>query len=107
MFGFLRDDGRFFYVSEAAASDSNLHYALSGNYFVVDGGAGGSGICRSMYLFKYDKDSMRLLDKIEEPDGGDFSAPRLHFLVSRGAVIWPQDRTGGQRRARVGDLREG
>jgi len=71
-FGFLRDDGRFFYVSEAAASDSNLHHALSNNYFVVDGGAGGSGICRSMYLFKYDKDSMRLLDKIEEPDGGEF-----------------------------------
>jgi hypothetical protein len=73
MFGFLRDDGRFFYVRETAASDSDLHYALSGSYFVVDGGAGGSGVCRSMYLFKYDKDSMRLLDKIEEPDGGDFS----------------------------------
>jgi len=79
-FGFLRDDGRFFYVRETAAPDSNLHYALSGNCFVVDGGAGGSGICRSMYLFKYDKDSMRLLDKIEEPDGGEFSP--LGFISS-------------------------
>ena len=73
MFGFLRDDGKFFYFRETAASDSDLQYALSGNYFIVDGGAGGSGICRSMYLFRYDKDSMRLLDKIEEPPGGDFS----------------------------------
>jgi hypothetical protein len=73
MFGFLRDDGKFFYFRETAASDSDLQYALSGSYFVVDGGAGGSGICRSMYLFRYDEDSMRLLDKIEEPPGGDFS----------------------------------
>jgi len=72
-FGFLRDDGRFFYVDEPAASPGDLQYALSGNYFVVDGGAGGSGICRSMYLFRYDKDSMKLLDLIIEPDGGAFS----------------------------------
>ena len=72
-FGFLRDDHRFFYVDEIDAPGSDPQYALMGNYFIVDGGAGGSGTCRSMYLFRYDKDSMRLLDKIEEPVGGYFS----------------------------------
>ena len=83
-FGFLRDDGRFFYVSEAAASDSNLHCALSGNYFVVDGGAGGWGICRSMYLFKYDKDSMRLLDKMKSRMEGT-SHPSASFPRIQGS----------------------
>jgi hypothetical protein len=64
--GFLRDDGKFFYVNEYAASDSDPHYALAGNYFIVDGGAGGSGICRSMYLFRHDKDFMRLIDVVDE-----------------------------------------
>ncbi len=65
-YGFLRDDGRFFYVDENAASDSDSRYALSGSYFIVDGGAGGSGSCRSMYLFKYDRNSATLLDRITE-----------------------------------------
>lgn len=73
-YGFLRDDGRFFYLNELAASDSAPHYALSGSYFVVDGSPGGSGLCRSMYLFRYDNDSARLLDRIEETDEA-FSPP--------------------------------
>lgn len=66
MWGYLRDDGRFFYVKEPYAPDGDSQYGLSGNYFVVDGGSGGSGICRSMYLFEYGRNSMRLLDVIEE-----------------------------------------
>ena len=65
-FGFLRDDGRFFYVDEHAAAYGDVQYALTDHYFIVDGGAGGSGNCRSMYLFTYDKDSIRLVDRIEE-----------------------------------------
>ncbi len=66
-YGFLLDDGRFFYVDEYAASDSDPTYALIGNYFIVDGGVSdGACICRSMYLFTYDDHSARLIDKIEE-----------------------------------------
>ena len=64
--GFLRDDGRFFYLNEPFAQSGDSQYALTGSYFIVDGGAGGSGICRTMYLFRHDRDSMRLLDMIEE-----------------------------------------
>ena len=66
--GFLLDNGRFFYVNELFAYADEPHYALSGNYFVVDGGSGGSGNCRAMYLFLYDKNSARLIDRIEESD---------------------------------------
>jgi hypothetical protein len=71
-YGFLRDDGRFFYVDEYAASDGDPHYGLSGNYFVVSG-CEGNCASWSIYLFAYDDHSARLLDKIEEP--GDFSPP--------------------------------
>ncbi len=64
--GFLLDNGRFFYVNELYASAGEAHYALSGDYFVVDGGSGGSGNCRAMYLFQYDKNSAKLIDRIEE-----------------------------------------
>ena len=71
-YGFLLDDGRFFYVDERVASDSESQYALIGNYFVVSG-CEGNCASWSMYLFAYDDHSARLLDKIEEP--GDFSPP--------------------------------
>ena len=64
--GFLLDNGRFFYVNELYASAGEAQYALSGDYFVVDGGSGGSGNCRAMYLFQYDKNSAKLIDRIEE-----------------------------------------
>ena len=64
--GFLLDNGRFFYVNELYAYAADPQYALSGHYFVVDGGSGGSGICRAMYLFQYDKNSAKLIDRIEE-----------------------------------------
>ena len=66
-YGFLLDDGRFFYVNEEAAASGNPHYALSGSYFIVDGSAfEENSISRSMYLFRYDKHSARLLDMIGE-----------------------------------------
>ena len=71
-YGFLLDDGRFFYVDERVASDSESQYALIGNYFVVSG-CEGNCASWSMYLFAYDDHSARLLDKIEEPVG--FSPP--------------------------------
>jgi len=71
-FGFLRDDGRFFYVDELVASDSESQYALVGKYFVVSGCEENCGDW-CMYLFTYDDHSARLLDKIEEPVG--FSPP--------------------------------
>lgn len=71
-YGFLRDDGRFFFVNERVASDGEPQYALSGNYFVV-GGCEGNCASWSMYLFSYERDSMKLLDKIEEPE--DSSPP--------------------------------
>jgi hypothetical protein len=67
--GFVIDDGRFFYVDEAYARAGDPHYGLAGNYFVVDGSSGGSGIGRSMYLFRYGKDSVKLLDVIRETYG--------------------------------------
>ena len=67
-FGFLRDDGRFFYVDELVASDAESQYALIGNYFVVSGCEENCGSW-SMDLFTYDDHSARLLDKIEEPGG--------------------------------------
>jgi hypothetical protein len=71
-YGFLRDDGRFFYVDEWVASDAEPQYALSGNYFVVGGCEENCGSW-SMYLFTYDDHSAKLVDKIEEP--GDYSPP--------------------------------
>jgi len=71
-FGFLRDEGRFFYVDELVASDSDSQYALVGNYFIV-GGCEENCASWSMYLFTYDDHSAKLLDKIEEPVG--FSPP--------------------------------
>jgi len=74
-YGFLFDDGRLFYVDEVGASDGDAHYALSDGYFVVDGFAHDStGHDRSMYLFRYGKDSVSLLDII----GGEF-ATRYRF----------------------------
>ena len=64
--GYLLDNGRFFYLNEYASSDDDPNYALSGTYFVVDGSTGGSGINRTMYLFKFTKNSMKVLDRIEE-----------------------------------------
>jgi len=66
--GYLLDNGRFFYLNEYASSDYDRTYALSGTYFVVDGSAGGSGVCRTMYLFKFTKNSMKVLDRIEEDE---------------------------------------
>jgi hypothetical protein len=67
-YGFLRDDGKFFYVDEWVASDGDPEYALSGNYFVVSG-CEGNCASWSMYLFTYDSRSATLIDKIEEPLG--------------------------------------
>jgi hypothetical protein len=71
-FGFLRDDGRFFYVDELVASDGEAQYALMGKYFIVGGCEGNCGSW-SLYLFIYGDHSARLLDKIEDPPG--FSPP--------------------------------
>ena len=68
-YGFLFDDGRFFYVDEVDASDGDGQYALVDGYFIVDGFAYGASHNRSMYLFRHDKDSVRLLDII----GGRFA----------------------------------
>ena len=69
-YGFLFDDGRFFYVDEVDASFGDGQYALVDGYFIVDGFAYGASHNRSMYLFRHDKDSVRLLDMI----GDDFVA---------------------------------
>ena len=89
--GFLRDDGRFFYLNEPFAQSGDSQYALTGSYFIVDGGAGGSGICRTMYLFRHDRDSMRLLDMIEETYN-DFSPPPFSNPTIRERLITVKDR---------------
>jgi hypothetical protein len=63
-YGFFFDDGRFFYVDEIAASDGDARYALDDGYFIVDGLPNGGSGDRSMYLFRYGKDSVKLLDMI-------------------------------------------
>jgi hypothetical protein len=66
-YGFLLDDGRFYYLDEPSAPVGNAQYGLIGDYFVVDGSAcGASGLSRTMYLFRYDKDFMRLIDVVDE-----------------------------------------
>ena len=67
-YGFLLDDGRFYYVHESAASEGDAQYALFNGYFIVDGFAWGASHNRSMYLFRYDMDSVSLLDMIGEAD---------------------------------------
>jgi hypothetical protein len=67
-YGFFLDNGRFYYVRESAASEGDAQYALFNGYFIVDGFAWGASHNRSMYLFKYDKDSVKLLDMIGEAD---------------------------------------
>jgi len=70
-FVFRLDDGRFSYVKEPAASEGDAHYALTNGYFIVDGD-GGVSDGRSMYLFTYDKDSVRLLDMVGAAPDQDF-----------------------------------
>ena len=78
-YGFLVDDGRLFYVDEIDASDGDAQYALVAGYFVVDGYAfTSSGHDRSMYLFRYGKDWVRLLDII----GDQFVAAHGYEFVS-------------------------
>ncbi len=70
-FVFRLDDGRFSYVRESAASEGDAHYALFDGYFIVDGNAELSE-GQSMYLFRYGKDSVRLLDMIGAAPDQDF-----------------------------------
>jgi hypothetical protein len=63
-YGFFFDDGRFFYVDEIAASHGDAQYALCNGYFIVDGLAHHGNSNRSMYLFEYNKNSVKLLDMI-------------------------------------------
>ena len=77
-YGFLFDDGRFFYVDEAAASHGDAQYALGDGYFVVDGYAFTSSHDRSMYLFRYGEDWVKLLDMI----GDKFAAHNGYEFMS-------------------------
>jgi hypothetical protein len=78
-YGFLVDDGRLLYVDEVDASLGDAQYALGDGYLIVDGYAfASSGHDRSMYLFKYDKNLVRLLDMI----GDKFVAHHGYEFVS-------------------------
>ena len=65
-YGFVLDSGRFFYLDESCPPTGHSHYGLSGNYFIVDGSPYGSPVNGTVYLFRHDKDSMRLVDVIQE-----------------------------------------
>ncbi len=104
-YGFLVDDGRLFYVDEIDASGGDAQYALVDGYFVVDGYAfASSGHGRSMYLFKYGKDWVRLLDMI----GDGFAADHGYEFVSDypGKPAYGEVITVGYKHAPVWVIRE-
>jgi len=68
--GFLVDHTRFYYVDDLNAPVDDPRYGVVADYFIVQGnppGASGTGHAHSMYLFQYDKNSVRLCDAIEDP----------------------------------------
>jgi len=64
--GFLIDNKSFYFVEETVCSYGDAHYGVYGHYFVMDGYAFGASHNRTMYLFKYDKHSVHLLDVVGE-----------------------------------------
>jgi len=66
-YGFLLDDGRFYYIDELDEPVDEPRYGLTDDYFVVDGYAFMSSHRTSMYLFKHGKDSVELCDVVEDP----------------------------------------
>lgn len=65
--GFLIKD-TFFYIKEDASSCfGDINYGMDGRYFVVDGFAYGASHNRTMHLLEHTRDSIRLLDSINQP----------------------------------------
>jgi hypothetical protein len=63
--GFLFGNNRFFFVDQQGGCYRGLSYTLYKNYLLIDGDC--HGHFAEMYLFKYDKNTVRLLDFIGSP----------------------------------------
>jgi hypothetical protein len=61
--GFLLGNNQFFYVDDQSGCYGDLSYTVLKDYLLIDGDCMGHDA--NMYLFKYDKNTVRLLDSIE------------------------------------------
>lgn len=65
--GFLMNDGRFWFVQDNTGGvGGGASYGIVDGYLIVDCWASGAHHNRSMYLFKYGRDAVKLLDVIQE-----------------------------------------